>query len=132
MSIELQALFGAAVIMLALVLVQGALIPATYGFKWGLGPRDEPREPTALLGRMKRIVANHVEAMAVFVPLILIAYFAEISTPLTQWGAILFVAARAAFAVIYAMGIPVLRSAAWGAGLIGLLMIGFELLRSGF
>lgn len=132
MSIELQALFGAAAIMLTLVLVQGALIPATYGFKWGLGPRDEPREPTAILGRMKRIVANHVEAMAIFVPLILIVYFAGISTPLTQWGAILFVAARAAFAIIYAMGIPVLRSAAWGVGLTGLMMIGFELVRSGF
>lgn len=132
MSIELQALFGAAAIMLALVLVQGALIPVTHGFKWGLGPRDDPRKPTALLGRMKRIVANHVEAMAVFVPLILVAYFADISTPLTQWGAILFVAARAAFAVIYAMGIPVLRSAAWSVGFTGIVMIGFELVRSGF
>ena len=132
MSVELQALFGVATIMLALVLFQGALIPATYGFKWGLGPRDEPREPTALIGRTKRIVANHVEGMAMFVPLILIAHFSGISTPLTQWGAIVFVAGRAAFAVIYMLGVPVLRSAAWGVAFTGLLMIGFELIRSGF
>ncbi|MEM9618412.1 MAG: MAPEG family protein [Pseudomonadota bacterium] len=132
MSVELQSLFGVAAILLALVLLQGALIPATYGFKWGLGARDEPREPTALLGRMRRIIANHLEGMAMFVPLILIAHFAGISTPLTQWGAVLFVAGRAAFAVIYMMGVPVLRSAAWGVALTGLLMVGFDVVRLGF
>ncbi|MEO1241435.1 MAG: MAPEG family protein [Pseudomonadota bacterium] len=132
MSVELQSLFGVAAILLALVLLQGALIPATYGFKWGLGPRDEAREPTALLGRMRRIIANHLEGMAMFVPLILIAHFAGISTPLTQWGAVIFVAGRAAFAVIYMMGVPVIRSAAWGVALTGLLMVGFDVVRLGF
>ena len=125
MTIELQALFAAAVITLLLVFLQGGLQPAVHGFKWGLGPRDEPRDPTILQGRLSRILANHLEGMAMFVPLILIAQLGGISTPLTQLGAIVFVAGRAAFAVIYMLGIPVARSAAWGVALAGLLMIGF-------
>ncbi len=132
MSVEFQALFGVAAMLLVLLFIQGGLAPAIHGFKWGLGPRDEPRDPSVLQGRMKRIVANHLEGMAIFVPLILIAHLSGVSTPLTVAGAVLFLTARAAFAIIYMIGVPVLRSAAWGAGFVGLAMIGFELVRAGF
>ncbi len=131
MTIELQALFGVTAMTLVLVFIQGGLAPAINGFKWGLGPRDEPRDPTILQGRVNRIVANHLEGMAMFVPLILLTHLAGISTPLTEIGAVTFVAGRAAFAVIYMLGIPVARSAAWAVALTGLLMIGFELVRVG-
>ncbi len=132
MSFEFQALFGATAILLVLVIIQGSLIPLTHGFKWGLGPRDEPRDPSVMLGRLKRILANHMEAMAMFTPLVVIAHLIGVSTPLTIWGAALFIAARAGFAVIYFLGVPVLRSAAWGVGFAGLLMIGFEIFKAGF
>ncbi len=132
MSLELQALFGGVVILLVLLSVQGGLVPAIHGFKWGLGPRDEPRDPSVLQGRVSRIVANHLEGMALFAPLVLIAHLIGLSTPLTQWGAILFVAGRVAFSVIYFLGIPVLRSAMWGVAATGTLMVGFELIRAGF
>ncbi|NOX84022.1 MAG: hypothetical protein GXP06_13770 [Alphaproteobacteria bacterium] len=132
MSIELQALFGVVVILLVLLSVQGGLVPATHGLKWGLGPRDEPRDPSVLQGRMARIIANHLEGMALFVPLVLIAHLIGLSTPLTQWGAILFVGGRVAFSVVYFLGIPVLRSAMWGVATTGTLMVGFELVRVGF
>ena len=131
MTIELQALFGVSAILLVLITIQGGLVPATHGIKWGLGPRDEPRDPSVMQGRLKRIVANHLEGMAMFAPLVLIAHVIGVSTPITVAGALIFVFARAAFAVIYIMGVPVLRSAAWGVGLLGIMMIGFELLRAG-
>jgi uncharacterized MAPEG superfamily protein len=132
MLIELQALFGSVVILLVLLSIQGGLVPTIHGFKWGLGPRDVPRDPSVLQGRVNRIVANHMEGMAMFAPLVLIAHLISLSTPLTQWGAILFVAGRVAFSVVYFLGIPVLRSAMWGVATTGTLMIGFELLRIGF
>jgi uncharacterized MAPEG superfamily protein len=132
MPIELQALFGAAAILVVLVSIEGAIIPLTHGFKWGLGPRDEIRAPTAILGRLKRIIANHLEALAIFAPLILIANLITISTPLTVWGAILFVAARAAFVAVYMIGVPVLRTAVWSVGFTGTLMVGFEVFKAGF
>jgi len=132
MSIELQSLLGVTGILLVLLMAQGALVPAVHGFKWGLGPRDEPREPSVLQGRMSRIVANHLEGMAMFVPLIVIAQLIGLSTPLTQWGAGLTLAGRAAFALVYFLGVPVLRSAVWGIGLAGTLMVGVALVKSGF
>ena len=89
MSLELQSLFGVITLLLVLLLIQGGLTPIVHGFKWGLGPRDEPRDPTILQGRMNRIVANHLEGMALFVPLILIAHLAGISTrsrKLARWS----------------------------------------------
>lgn len=132
MSIELQSLFAVAVITLFLLFMQGYLVPATHGFKWGLGPRDEPRDPSVLQGRMSRVVANHLEGMAMFVPLILIVELAGLSSPLTAAGAVLFAAARALFALIYLAGVPVLRSVVWGAALIGIFMIGFAIAVAAF
>ena len=123
MSVELQSLFAVVFILFILLFVQGGLVPATHGFKWGLGPRDEPRAPSVLQGRMSRIVANHLEGMAMFAPLVLIVELAALSSPLTAAGAVTFAAARAAFAVIYVLGVPVLRSIAWGVALIGLGMM---------
>lgn len=131
MTIELQSLLGAAFILFALLSVQGTLAPLTHGFRWGLGPRDEARTPSVLQGRMNRIIANHMEGMAMFAPLVLVAHLAGVSTPMTQLGAELFVIARAAFAVVYAFGIPVLRSLVWGAGVAGLIMIAVEIARFG-
>lgn len=132
MSIELQSLFGVVGVLLLLLMVQGGLVPAIHGFKWGLGPRDEPRPPTMLQGRMNRIIANHIEGLAMFAPLVLIAHLAGISTPLTQWGAVIFLIARIAFAAIYLVGVPVLRSATWGVALTGLVMVAIPVIANGF
>jgi len=131
MSIELQSLLGLVGILLILVTIQGMLVPVVHGLKWGLGPRDKPKEPSVLQGRLKRIVANHMEGMAMFVPLILVAHLTAISTPLTVLGAGVFLAGRAAFAVVYFLGIPVLRSAVWGVSMAGLFMVAYELVKTG-
>jgi|GEM_PF-5836476 len=57
--------------------IQGGLIPATQGLKWGLDPRNEPREKSALQGRITRIIVNHIESMLMVAPLILIFYAAD-------------------------------------------------------
>lgn len=131
MTPELTALLANAGILLLLLVIQGGLVPATHGLKWGLGPRDEPRDPSVLQGRLNRIVANHIEGMAMFAPLILIAHAAGLASPLTALGAIVFVAGRAAFAIIYMAGVPVLRSAAWGTAMIGLFMVAYDVVRLG-
>jgi len=49
-----------------------------------------------------------------------------------QWGAILYIAGRTTFAIVYLIGVPVLRSAVWSVGLIGTLMVGFEAMSAVF
>ena len=126
MTIELQMLFGAAAMLLVLLALQGALVPIHQGFGWGLGVRDEPRDISRFQGRMKRIVANHIEGMAVFAILVLVAHLASISSGLTETGAVLFLLSRIGFTVVYMVGLPVVRSLVWGVGVLGLVLIGIE------
>ncbi len=128
MTFELNMLLGTVGMLFALLCFQGYLVPKTHGFAWGLGPRDEARSASVMQGRIARTVNNHLQGLAMFAPLVLIAQQAGISTPLTVWGTGLFLAARAAFAVCYLAGIPVLRSAAWGVSVIGLALIAAEVI----
>ncbi len=118
-SYEFSIVVWLAIILLALTAIQGALVPAIHGFKWGLGSRDETRDLTPLQGRFKRTVANHIEGMLIFVPLVVAASFADVSNETTQLAATLFFIGRLLFAPLYLFGIPVLRSAAYGLSIIG-------------
>lgn len=128
MTFELQMVVWTTVILLALLLYQGALVPINQGFGWGLGNRDEKQDVPALQSRTGRTVANHIEGMLLFVPLILVAHLADISSELTVWGAGIYLAGRLGFTLFYLVGVPVARSAAWGVSLIGVLMIAYEVI----
>lgn len=130
MSFELQILFGAVALLFFLLAFQGALVPFNQGISWGIGSRDEARSLSNLQGRAARTVANHMESLAMFAPLILIAHLAEISTTLTVWGAAVFLIARIAFAAVYLAGIPVVRTGVWTIGLVGILMIATDVLEA--
>jgi len=127
MSFELQMLLVSVAILFVLLAVQGTLVPLTQGFAWGLGPRDAPRDRSVLQGRAARTVANQIEAMGLFVPLVVVVELAGASNSLTAAGAALFVAARAAFALFYLAGVPVLRSLSWGTAVVGLAMMAVPL-----
>ena len=132
MSFELQAVFGSAIILLVLLGTQGTLVPLNQGFGWGLGSRDGEPEYTALQGRTRRTVANHIEGMLLFVPLIMIVELADLSSQLTIIGAGLYLAARVLFVPLYMLGVAYLRSLVWGVGLLGILLIGFEVAKALF
>ena len=51
-----------------------------------------------------------------FVPLVLATQIMGTSNALTQWGAVIFAAARVAYALLYPLGIVGLRSLAWNIG----------------
>ena len=132
MTFELQMLFASAVVLIVLLAVQGMLTPLTHGFAYGLGARDQVKDPSVLQGRLNRVVANTIEGMALFGTLIVTAHLAGVSSSLTQFGAGLFVAARIGYAVVYAAGIPVLRTAVWSVGTLGLFLIAWEIARIAF
>lgn len=130
MGFELQAVVWTTVILAALIGFQGGLVPVYQGFVWGLGNRDDVREKMALQLRTARTIANHIEGMMVFVPLALIVVISDLSSTLTIWGAGLYLLGRALFAPLYLIGVPYLRSLVWGVSLLGILMIGFEVVRA--
>lgn len=130
MGFELQAVVWTTVILAGLIGFQGGLVPVYQGFAWGLGNRDEARAKTDLQSRTARTVSNHIEGMMVFVPLALVVVISDLSSTLTVWGAGLYLLGRVLFAPLYLIGIPYLRSLVWGVSLVGILMIGFEVVRA--
>ncbi|MFK7945689.1 MAG: MAPEG family protein [Paracoccaceae bacterium] len=128
MTFELHMLVWATLILFATIAVQGFLTPLNQGFAWGLGARDEPRDLSILQGRMRRAVSNGLEAMALFTPLVAATAIAGVSNGTTQLGSILFVAARALYPVVYGLGLPVVRTIIWSAGVVGIVLIAVALL----
>lgn len=74
-----------------------------------------PPDP-AWAERARRAHANAIENLAVFAPLVLIAAIAGVSTPATVIAAQLYLGARLVHYLVYAAGIPVLRTLAFLTG----------------
>lgn len=100
--------------------LQGLQVPLNYGFKWGLGNRDVPQEPTIFMQRIARTLNNQIQAMAIAVPvLVTLVLYPQAQSAVTQMGAWVFLFGRVTFSIIYLIGIPYLRSVVWGVGVIG-------------
>jgi uncharacterized MAPEG superfamily protein len=90
--------------------------------------RERLPELTGWAGRARRAHLNMIENMVLFAPLIIIADIAGRDNGMTQLGAQLFFWARLAYAVIYVVGIPYLRTLAWLVSVVGLVLIFLQLL----
>ena len=128
MSTELSWLSATAALFLVYILAEALTGNRQHALKDLLGPRDDLAPPGAALGRAKRATANMIEAMCMFVPLVLIAVLSERTNQWTALGCAVFFFARLAFAPLYWFGIPVLRTLAFFAGVIGLVMIFLQIL----
>jgi len=92
-------------------------LPALAGNREGLG------EIKGWGGRARRAHLNMIENLVLFAALVLIAAAAGKANATTATGAMIFFWARVAYAVIYLVGIPWLRTLAWVVSVIGMAMI---------
>ncbi|MEO1662785.1 MAG: MAPEG family protein [Pseudomonadota bacterium] len=121
MSVEMISLLAFLALFAALLLAQPLVLAKARGMQYVTGNRDgapDPAHPS--VGRLARTVNNSIEAAVLFVPLVLATEVLGVSNALTQYGAITFVAARAAYAVLYPLGVVGLRTLVWNAGLVAL------------
>ena len=101
----------------ALLLAQPLILARAKGMQYVTGNRTDPVDADSpVAGRLARTVRNSIEAAVLFIPLVLAAELLGTSNPLTQYGAIVFVAARIAYALLYPLGIVGLRTLAWNVG----------------
>ena len=104
-----------------LIAVSGATLqvglPTLAGNREGLAPC------TGWAGRAARAHHNTLESLVLFAALVLVAVLAGKTNATTLLGAQLFFWARVAYAVIYLIGIPWLRTAVWLVSVIGLALI---------
>jgi uncharacterized MAPEG superfamily protein len=79
--------------------------------------KPETGEPHSLwAARAIRAHYNAVENLAIFVPAVLIAHMAGISTPATRMAAEIYFFARLVHFVVYTTGVPVVRTLSFAVG----------------
>ena len=124
MTTELTVLAWSCLLALVHILAAAHVRTRQYGTKWNMGARDEDLPPpTPLVGRLTRAQANFLETFPIAIAAILIIHAAHLETRWTALGAIVWLAARAIYLPLYALGVPVVRSLAFTASLAGLVMI---------
>src|SRR3954469_24191813 len=111
---ELKLLAVAVIIGLVQIFWGAGAATRERGVAWNAGPRDEPRPNSIVVGRLDRALRNFLETFPLFAALVLAAVVAGKLGPLTLWGSGLYVIGRAVYVPLYAAGVPVVRSVAWG------------------
>ena len=89
--------------------------------------RDNLPPLTGWVGRADRAHSNMLESLALFAALVLMAVVSSKTNQTTLLGAQLFFWARVAYAVVYLIGIPWLRTGVWLVSIVGLLLIFLQL-----
>jgi uncharacterized MAPEG superfamily protein len=129
MGPELKYLLFSVVLTFVQVLIAAAAANQVVGLTTLAGNRDDVPTMGGFAGRAKRAHLNMLENMVLFSALVLIAVVAQKTNSLTAMGALIFFWARLVYAVIYLVGIPWLRTVAWFASVIGMIMVAWPLCR---
>ena len=129
MPVELKILTLGAVLLLIHIFAATHFKTSQYGLKWNMGARDESVPPVApLTGRLMRAQANFEETLPIAIIALLGVVIANRTNGSTALGGWIWLGARAAYLPIYAAGLPVIRTIAFGISLAGLVMVIWPLL----
>ena len=128
MTVDLQMLVWSAALALVQMLIAVAGAQGQLGLPMLAGNRDNLPAVTGWAGRARRAHINMLESLVVFAIVVLVANASGRANESTALGATLFFWGRAAYAIIYVVGIPWLRTAAWAVSIAGIAIIFIELL----
>ena len=118
---ELVCLELSVVLWIVHVLVQGGIANTVFPLGYLATSRDAgEKTDNVYYGRATRALANYVENLAPFVALDLGLIVANHAG---GYGAAVWIVARAVYIPLYLFGVPYVRTLAWLASLIGLIMM---------
>lgn len=100
---------------------------AVWGIRDTVGYPSNPKPLAPWAERLKAAHGNAVENLVVFAALVLAAQAAGVTTAITAMAAMIYFWARVVHAVVYALGVPWLRTLAFVAGFGAQLAIAIEL-----
>lgn len=127
MTTELAMLLASLGLYFVLSLIPAARVWRAMGIAQ-TGPRDELPDFTRKETRDERALANLQESLIIFIPLVLMTHQLGVINDWTKYGAEIFFGARVAHAICYFLGVPVVKSLAYLAGVVGMGMIAVQLL----
>ena len=128
MSIELKLLVWSTALALIQMLIALLAAIAQVGVMRLVGNRENLPALEGWAGRAQRAHRNMLESLTIFAALVLVAQVAGKSNAAKALGAQLFFWSRLAYASVYVIGIPWLRTGLWGVSFAGLLQILSQLL----
>ena len=131
MTVELRMLTLSVVLGIVQIIAASYAANLQRGYRWTVSPRDEKVEPLrGVAGRLDRALRNFVETFPLFAAVVLAAHVMDTHNALTEWGAWLYFWGRVAYMLLYAAGVPLIRSLVWNVATIGIaLIVGALLLR---
>ena len=122
MNAEAWSLLSCVLILAASITAQALRLDREAGLKYGLSSREDLPTLSPLYGRLTRNVANQVEGMALFAPMVLIAMTTDRTNVGTAAAAVAYAFFRAVYACAYAADVTPWRSVYWLAGMVSLVV----------
>ncbi|MEN0062211.1 MAG: MAPEG family protein [Myxococcota bacterium] len=129
MQTEILAVVLSSALLFAAVNVQAMVNTTAKGTAWIFSNREDQDLPE-LSRRATRALANHIENMALFVPIALAVVVTDSADGVSALGAWLFIGARLLYIPIYVLGVTYLRSLLWMVGVAGTALVAWPLLAS--
>lgn len=130
MTPDLKYLLFSTILCFVQVLIAATGANQQVGLPTLAGNREGLPEIAGWAGRARRAHLNMIENLVLFAALVLIAAAAGKANATTAMGAMIFFWGRLAYAVIYLIGVPWLRTLLWFISVIGMAMIAWVLLQA--
>ena len=128
MTIDLQMLVWSAALALVQMFVAVIGAQTQIGLPVLAGNRDDLPRVTGWAGRAQRAHLNLLESLAIFAIVVLVANAAGRANATTALGAQLFFWGRLAYAIVYLIGVPWVRTLVWGVSVAGFVLVFSQLL----
>lgn len=123
-STQLTMLWASLALGFVYLLAATVMSVGQRGMPWALGPRDDAPPPINVTGaRLDRAWKNYLETFPLFAAAVLLEASAGHGSSLAPLGAQLYFWGRVAFLPLYALGWPVVRTAAWTVALAGIALL---------
>lgn len=124
MPVEIRILAWGAALLIVHIFAAVHLKTRQYGAKWNMGARDEALPPlNPVAGRLARAQANFQETFPIAIVALLGVALAGRTSDATALGGWIWLGARVVYLPLYALGVPMVRTLAFLASLIGLAMV---------
>jgi uncharacterized MAPEG superfamily protein len=123
-SVELRMLTLSVVLGIVQIIAASHAASLQRAYRWTASSRDAKVEPLrGVAGRLDRALRNFVETFPLFAAVVLVAHVTNTHDVLTEWGARLYFWDRVAYVLLYAAGVPLMRSLVWNVATIGIGLI---------
>ncbi len=123
-TVELRMLWASAALGLIQLVLYILFSLGARPFSWAVGPRDVPGTELNKMGaRVERAWKNFYETFPIFAVAVLMTSVLGKHSAMTALGAELYFYGRVIYVPVYALGIPVVRTAVWMAAMLGIVLI---------